>query len=920
MTYSVGASAPAAYHGGMSRRASVARLLAGPALAALHAWVLGIGLLSAAPATVAQTNAADRAAVLAAHRRLIVLTSPVGSTAVDPAADEAESRAGLVLAHEALARRQALSDRLVASLRGSDTGVPADVAGFLDWVEQDPSLRDGDKLAFTEVLGDLRAVLDRDRGGDTARLALRERLDADLRTLAGIRARYDRELGEIRARLATRGMVTRREAWDAYVAHLRTLHDRDAILRMLAPRASFHDADRSGATASKGPRANEINGVGLPPKTLVLTFDDGPHGRFTDRILAILAKYDAPAIFFHVGRNLGTVNADGTPALNRGADVARRVVAAGHVIANHSYSHAHLPSIPPATTAKEIDDTQTLLRAASPDAAPMFRAPYGARNASVLAELGLRQLQSVMWNIDSRDWADPVPASIAQRVVDEVTRQGRGIVLFHDIHERTVEALPLVLEALAKDGYRFAGWERGTFVVKSGARGDREVVRTEPASDRIYRTSHAVVIGIDDYARWPKLRHAVADARGMGELLVRRYGFRQENVHVLLNGEATRENIMALVGGKLADERLVSREDRVLFFFAGHGATRRLANGRDLGYIVPVDAAADRFQGQAISMSELQDLVDGIPAKHVLFLMDSCYSGLALTRGGGASERSASYVRELGRRSARQMLTAGGADEQVADGGPGGHSIFTWTLLQGLEGKADANGDGYITATELAAHVAPVVSSLSRQTPAFGSMPGSEGGDFVFELASGSEFLSAQSRQLDDEAVRLNAAIEKLRADIVAKEARNRRLREELARAEAIARGEKPPAEADTAPPSATALNEAGTTLFKERRYAEALPKFEAALAADPAYALAANNLGFTHYRLENHAESVRWFERTIAIDPNRAVAWLNLGDALAKLGRANDARTAYERYLAIDPNGRASKHVREQLQTIARQ
>ena len=70
-------------------------------------------------------------------------------------------------------------------------------------------------------------------------------------------------------------------------------------------------------------------------------------------------------------------------------------------------------------------------------------------------------------------------------------------------------------------------------------------------------------------------------------------------------------------------------------------------------------------------------------------------------------------------------------------------------LLQGLEGQADLNTDGYITASELFAYVGPTVSSLSRQTPAFGSMPGSEGGEFILELKRDGEFLSEASEQLE---------------------------------------------------------------------------------------------------------------------------------------------------------------------------
>ncbi len=83
----------------------------------------------------------------------------------------------------------------------------------------------------------------------------------------------------------------------------------------------------------------------------------------------------------------------------------------------------------------------------------------------------------MLWNIDSQDWADPVAASIANRVVADVRRAGRGIVLFHDIHARTVEALPLVLETLQAEGYRFVLYDGEALdraARPAGRQGDRE--------------------------------------------------------------------------------------------------------------------------------------------------------------------------------------------------------------------------------------------------------------------------------------------------------------------------------------------------------------------------------------------------------------------------------------------------------------
>ena len=316
------------------------------------------------------------------------------------------------------------------------------------------------------------------------------------------------------------------------------------------------------------------------------------------------------------------------------------------------------------------------------------------------------------------------------------------------------------------------------------------------AGVRLYRESWAVVVGINAYKNWPRLSYAVNDAQAVRDMLVRTYAFPPDHVTTLLDGEATREKILAALGDNLADAKKVSHDDRVFVFFAGHGVTRKLPSGKSQGYIVPVDAAAQSFQSQAISMTNLQDASDAIPAKHVFFVMDACYSGLALTRGGSAGGGGADrrqYLMEITRRQSREVLTAGGGDEQVADNGPGGHSIFTWTLLQGLGGKADLDGDGAITATELAAYVAPGVSSLSRQTPVFGHLVGSEGGDLVFVLKPEDEFLSEESRQLDGEAIQLTAELDKVRAQVEArsrKKGAQRQAQEELdAASSALAAG-----------------------------------------------------------------------------------------------------------------------------------
>jgi hypothetical protein len=94
----------------------------------------------------------------------------------------------------------------------------------------------------------------------------------------------------------------------------------------------------------------------------------------------------------------------------------------------------------------EILDTDTLLKAVDPQRSTVPLPLRRAQQARACRCWPNAHLKSVMWNIDSLDWADPVPSSIADRVLRAVDKEQRGIILFHDIHERTVKALPMILE------------------------------------------------------------------------------------------------------------------------------------------------------------------------------------------------------------------------------------------------------------------------------------------------------------------------------------------------------------------------------------------------------------------------------------------------------------------------------------------
>jgi len=252
------------------------------------------------------------------------------------------------------------------------------------------------------------------------------------------------------------------------------------------------------------------------------------------------------------------------------------------------------------------------------------------------------------------------------------------------------------------------------------------VARAQEAPKNVfYAKSYALVIGVNKYKTWPKLESAVNDANSI-EAELTKHGFA---VTKLLDEQATRSGIAKALGYTLQQQ--AGPHDRILVFYAGHGHTEEGVDGGHLGYIVPVDADVKDLSTY-ISMDELRLWSRRIQAKHMMYIMDSCYSGLGLSRSGAMAPNVKNYVRKITSRTARQMITAGQQGEQVAE--VGGHGVFTRLFVQGLRGSADMDGNGVITATELAEYLKPKVTMESNnlQTPQFGRLPGDDSGEFVF--------------------------------------------------------------------------------------------------------------------------------------------------------------------------------------------
>lgn len=252
-----------------------------------------------------------------------------------------------------------------------------------------------------------------------------------------------------------------------------------------------------------------------------------------------------------------------------------------------------------------------------------------------------------------------------------------------------------------------------------------------------YANSWALVVGINAYQKvTPRLNYAVADAKAVAEALPG-LGFPRQNIRVLLNADATKAKIEHVLYREFAK---MGAQDRLLVFFAGHGETARTKSG-DEGYLLPVDADPTSLPLTAIPMDEVRRIGNRVSAKHVLFVMDACFSGFAITRDVVPAATTDEYLASALREPAVQVMTAGRKGERAIEEGE--HGLFTRRFLDGLRGLADTEGRGVITAAQLAAWIEPRVvrDSKGKMTPQYGKLDGE--GQFVF-LMPGAQIAKIQ--------------------------------------------------------------------------------------------------------------------------------------------------------------------------------
>lgn len=182
----------------------------------------------------------------------------------------------------------------------------------------------------------------------------------------------------------------------------------------------------------------------LQPGEVVLTFDDGPHPTVTKDILDALAAECAKATFFYVGSMLKAF-----------PGVARDVLAQGHTIGTHTWSHRNLGATGYDSAVQQVESTFVQADQVLPGkVAPFFRFPYLSDNKRVLAYLKTRNVATFSIDVDSVDYRARTPERVLNNVMTGLAKSGGGIILFHDIHANTARALPEVLRQLKAGGFK----------------------------------------------------------------------------------------------------------------------------------------------------------------------------------------------------------------------------------------------------------------------------------------------------------------------------------------------------------------------------------------------------------------------------------------------------------------------------------
>jgi peptidoglycan/xylan/chitin deacetylase (PgdA/CDA1 family) len=194
-------------------------------------------------------------------------------------------------------------------------------------------------------------------------------------------------------------------------------------------------------------QAGNITGNEFPAKVWSLTFDDGPKVETSARILEELKKKNLKATFFQL-----TKQAKANPG------ISNKIHNEGMEIGSHSFTHQQLTKVGASTLEREITSAVRELQKLHDKKIKFYRLPYGAgvNNPNIRAKIAANGLIHVSSNVDTLDWIAQTPGKIVERTIALMKKTPRdaGILIFHDIHQRTAKALPQIMDYLKQDNRR----------------------------------------------------------------------------------------------------------------------------------------------------------------------------------------------------------------------------------------------------------------------------------------------------------------------------------------------------------------------------------------------------------------------------------------------------------------------------------
>jgi hypothetical protein len=244
--------------------------------------------------------------------------------------------------------------------------------------------------------------------------------------------------------------------------------------------------------------------------------------------------------------------------------------------------------------------------------------------------------------------------------------------------------------------------------------------------------AYALIVGIGDYQdpRIPKLAFTSADAKAFYEVLVdpRRAGFEKVNVRLLLDAEATEKQIKKSVTQWLYNQ--VSADSTVMIFFAGHGGAEQDKCDpeavKQAYYFLPWDADPEDLANTCISQHDFERLLHTLRSQRMVVFLDACHStGVAKPGARDLAITAAPRYDRLAEGEGRVVIAASKPDQRSWEDAKLQHGIFTYHLLEAMRGKADANGDGYVSIQEVASY-------LQREVPRTVKLLGKEPQDPTF--------------------------------------------------------------------------------------------------------------------------------------------------------------------------------------------